>query len=168
MSYFPSEMYSTIFPEISYYNINRRHKLLALKLNYISLPRFQLISSYFLNIRVCTFYPFPHLFALSNIILIQRPREGITCFLLPNSESAQENFENRVNRKILIKVLPTPIQASGVRRGGRGEDSPPPKSEKLLQKSGVIFQRSILSERSQKSKKYVVKIVKKVNFPYRF
>ena len=41
--------------------------------------------------------------------------------------------------------------------GGGGRTPPPPKSEKLLQKSGVIFQRSILWERSQTSKKYLVK-----------
>ena len=53
--------------------------------------------------------------------------------------------------------------------GGTPERSPPrPKPEKLLQQSGIIFQRAILSERSQKSKKYLVKIVKKVNFPQRF
>ena len=41
--------------------------------------------------------------------------------------------------------------------GGTAERPTPPKPEKLLQKSGLIFQRSILSELSQKSKKYLVK-----------
>ena len=41
-------------------------------------------------------------------------------------------------------------------RGNAGT-SPSPKSEILQQKSGVILQRSILSERCQKSKKYLVK-----------
>ena len=52
--------------------------------------------------------------------------------------------------------------ASG--RGNAGTFPPPPKSEKLLQKSGVIFQRSILSQRSQKSKKYLVKNCEKSQF----
>ena len=48
---------------------------------------------------------------------------------------------------------------------GRGRDCrsvppPPPKSEKLLYKSAVFLERYRLSERSQKSKKYLVKNVK--------
>ena len=41
---------------------------------------------------------------------------------------------------------------------------PPPNSEKLLQKSGVIFQRYILGEWSQKSEKQLVNNVKKSIF----
>ena len=48
--------------------------------------------------------------------------------------------------------------------GGTPERSLPPKSEKLLQKSGVIFQRYIVSERSQKSKKYLAKNCEKSQF----
>ena len=49
-------------------------------------------------------------------------------------------------------------------RGGTPERPPQKKSEKLLQKSGVIFHQSILSERSKKSEKYLVKNCKKSQF----
>ena len=48
--------------------------------------------------------------------------------------------------------------------GGGRRNVPTPKPEKLLWKSGVIFQRSILSERSQKSKKYLVNNCEKSQF----
>ena len=55
---------------------------------------------------------------------------------------------------------------SSVGRGGgeRRNVPPPPKPEKLLQKSGVTFQGSILSERSQKSKKFLLKNCEKSQF----
>ena len=57
------------------------------------------------------------------------------------------------------------IERQWRREGGTPErPPPPPKLEKLLQKSGVIFQRSILSERSQKSKKYLLQNCEKSQF----
>ena len=53
-------------------------------------------------------------------------------------------------------------------RGGKKAETSSPEWEKLLYKSGVIFQRYILSEWRQKSKKYLVKNCEKVNFPQRF
>ena len=53
-------------------------------------------------------------------------------------------------------------------RGWKKAESSSPEWEKLLYKSGVIFQRYILSEWRQKSKKYLVKNCEKVNFPQRF
>ena len=53
---------------------------------------------------------------------------------------------------------------SRIGRVGRPEGSPP-EIENLLEKSGVIFQRYILSERRQKTKIYLVKNCEKVNFP---
>ena len=60
--------------------------------------------------------------------------------------------------------MKTRNMCSIVGRGGGTPEHPPPKSEKLLQKSGFIIQRYILSERNKKSKKYLVRNVKKSIF----
>ena len=67
-----------------------------------------------------------------------------------------------------LKVSYYIISSFGMGVGERRNVPPPQKSEKLLQKSGVILQRSILWERSQKSKKQLVKNYEKVNFTQRF
>ena len=61
-------------------------------------------------------------------------------------------------------ILGSKYDISGVGRGGGCRNAPPPKSKKLLQKSGVIFQRSILSGRSHKSEKYLLKHCEKNQF----
>ena len=48
--------------------------------------------------------------------------------------------------------------------GGNAGTFTPAKSENLLYKSGVILQRYILSERSKKFKKYLVKNREKTQF----